>query len=415
MPSVEIDPKVSLLEAKAQAAKKARADAKAKALAKKGEKVVIDENVLAGVRVWNINGQVKREKAIDQMCQSAWASGESVFTVGRRNGDVEVISRDGGRSLYQFSDPNFLNPIKMICDKKPVSSRRYVGIGATDSHFITCTNMGEVRYQSFSQDLSGSDITADTLLMKLPENAFRMRIHPKRPSIFAVGGFEQELSIWDAETTQVASSEAKTGFTKATSAPIFRSKNVPNDFLNLRVPVWITDIQFTSDNTSNPTLAVSTHYSQIRLYDTKAKQRPVQDWEIGNQSISCILASHMKPELFFADNTGVVQKLDLRTGKVIGGYKGISGAVRSMALSEDGTELATAGADRFLRVHEADGMRRMLHRAYIKQRVSHIVHDWEFKDVDEEEAERQETEAIWDNMSTMDKPAKSKKRKTSAN
>ncbi|KAJ2175505.1 Ribosome biogenesis protein nsa1 (NOP7-associated protein 1) [Coemansia sp. RSA 551] len=259
--------------------------------------------------------------------------------------------------------------------------------------------MGEVRYQSFA--------TSEAKLMKLPLDACRMRTHNERSSVFAVGGREHELSVWDAETLQESGAGSK-------PTPIFRAKNVANDFLNLRVPVWITDIQFTSEDATNPTLAVSTGHKQIRLYDARAQQRPVNDWEVSKHPIYHLQASHVRPELYFADNMGNVQQMDMRTGHVFGAFKGIAGAVKSISLSEDGAKIAVAGLDRYVRVFETGSMRRPLHRAYVKQRVSHVVWDWEHKDFSTQEIEEQEAEDIWE---TMDKAAlkkKSNKRKAAA-
>ncbi|KAJ2583374.1 Ribosome biogenesis protein nsa1 (NOP7-associated protein 1) [Coemansia sp. RSA 1836] len=181
----------------------------------------------------------------------------------------------------------------------------------------------------------------------------------------------------------------------------------------MRVPVWITDMQFIGDNTTTPTIAVSTGYKQIRIYDARAQQRPVHDWNVSKHLINHILVSHTKPELFFADNEGNLQLMDLRTGRIIGGYKGIAGAVKAIALSEDGTKVAAAGLDRFLRVYETHGMHRMLHRAYIKQRVTQVVWDWEHKDVNQDEIDQRDADSIWESMPKLEASAEPRKKSSS--
>ena len=49
--------------------------------------------------------------------------------------------------------------------------------------------------------------------------------------------------------------------------------------LDLRVPVWVSDLGFVSQSNSQPVVAVGTRYHQIRLYDTKAQKRPVLNVE----------------------------------------------------------------------------------------------------------------------------------------
>ncbi|KAJ2255020.1 Ribosome biogenesis protein nsa1 (NOP7-associated protein 1), partial [Coemansia sp. RSA 455] len=228
---VDVDSKVPLLEAQIKAAKKVRADAKAKANAKKGEVVVTEDNILAGTDVWNLHGAVNRDLAIQHMYASNWRSGEQTLVVARKNGAVEVVSKDSGESLYTFGEPEFNAPFSVKSNGKTISDRRYVGIGASDSHFITATNMGEVRYQSYGDD-EQSDSAAT--LLRLQIDACKMRVHDKRASIFAVGGREQELTVWDAETAKSAGSS--TEFSKPSGTPIFKSKNVGHDFLDMRVP-----------------------------------------------------------------------------------------------------------------------------------------------------------------------------------
>ncbi|KAJ2713614.1 Ribosome biogenesis protein nsa1 (NOP7-associated protein 1) [Coemansia spiralis] len=402
--AVDIDHNVTLLEAQAQAAKKARADAKAKTLEKKGDTTPAGPAELAGVEVRTVSGTVSRSLGIQQMCTSVWASGEQAFVVGRKGGEIEAISRESGESLAKYMEPGFADPLSIKHEGRLITGRHYVGVGAADGRFLACTNLGEVRYQAFT---GIGDEPAPAVLLKLQVDAFRMLTHKARPSVFAIGGREQELTVWDAETVEAGSAD---GYAKPRSAPLFKSKNVPNDNLDLRVPVWITDIQFLDDNTSTPQLAVSTGHRQIRIYDAKAQPRPVHSWTPSKHPIYHILASHTRPELYFADNMGNLSHLDLRTGKVIGGYKGIAGAVKSIALSEDGSKLAAAGLDRYLRVYEAGGMRRPLHRAYVKQRVSHIVWDWEQKDLAPDEIERREAEDIWSGMDRLDGDAPPKRR-----
>ncbi|KAJ2779413.1 Ribosome biogenesis protein nsa1 (NOP7-associated protein 1) [Coemansia javaensis] len=409
---LDIDHNVSLLEAQAQAAKRTRSEAKAKSVEKKGDTTPSGPAELAGIKMWTVGGAGGRMLGIQQMCESAWATGERAFVVARKNGGIEAISRDAGRSLAKFAEPGFSDAFSIKHNGRLITSRQYVGLGAADGRFVSCNNMGEVRCQAFggADGDDGSEEHPEALLLKLPMDACRMRVHSKRAGLFAVGGREQELTVWDAGAITVASGQAG-AYAKPTSAPVFKSKNVPNDNLDLRVPVWITDMQFIGDDASAPTIAVSTGYKQIRIYDAKVQPRPVHNWTPSKHPILHILASHTRPELYFADNMGNMNQLDMRTGKVIGGYKGIAGAVKSLALSEDGSRVAVGGLDRFVRVYEAGGMRRALHRAYVKQRISHVIWDWEHRDLSPAEIEEKEAEDIWENMDTA---AGSKKRRAVA-
>ena len=102
-----------------------------------------------------------------------------------------------------------------------------------------------------------------------------MRGHPSLTHIFAIGGKDKDLSIYNLdeliqEKEQVESVNAgpqkntsphKKNATK-NSALVFQAKNVKNDFLDLQQPVWIQDLQFMNKEATK--VAVSTHYHQVR-------------------------------------------------------------------------------------------------------------------------------------------------------
>lgn len=77
-----------------------------------------------------------------------------------------------------------------------------------------------------------------------------LRAHPRSsgprdgcPCAVALAGKERELEVWVAEKSNDTDD-------KLCWKQIFIAKNVKNDRNNLRVPVWITDIQFLPDNES---------------------------------------------------------------------------------------------------------------------------------------------------------------------
>ena len=62
-------------------------------------------------------------------------------------------------------------------------------------------------------------------------------------NFIATGGKEHDLQIWDLN--------------KIESGPVFRAKNVPTDSLQLRVPIWITDMCFPDNLTKDKVAVVS--------------------------------------------------------------------------------------------------------------------------------------------------------------
>lgn len=115
--------------------------------------------------------------------------------------------------------------------------------------------------------------------------------------MFAYGGDEVELSLWDLErafTSPLAvpkhdETEPKEGKKRKRTeqllpAEIWRAKNVPNDELALRVPVHNTSLVFLSsvlgeEKGSSAHLLAGTHHGAVRRYDTRAARKPVANWK----------------------------------------------------------------------------------------------------------------------------------------
>ena len=72
-----------------------------------------------------------------------------------------------------------------------------------------------------------------------------------------LGGREVELQVWD-----LAAASQHQG-------PVFRSKNVRQDALCLRQPVWVSDLAWTSP----ATVAVCTRHGQVPRYSSGSPRR----------------------------------------------------------------------------------------------------------------------------------------------
>jgi ribosome biogenesis protein NSA1 len=187
----------------------------------------------------------------------------------------------------------------------------------------------------------------------------RMRVHPREHHIVATGGKEQELTLWDLkalckdtveeETPEPATKKGKKNSKKAPApAPakeaekkaggpearykskeilangqIFKAKNVKNDHLDLRVPVWNTDVQFLNQHDTSR-IAVGTRNHQIRVYDIKSgARRPAVDAEVGEMPVVAMANGKDGSEIVFSDTVTNVYSVDTLTGAIIGQYKGI--------------------------------------------------------------------------------------------
>ena len=104
--------------------------------------------------------------------------------------------------------------------------------------------------------------------------------------------------------------------------------------------------------------------------------------------------------LYTGDTTGRVSRIDLRTLRLSGTYKGNTGSVRDIAIHPTLPRLATVGLDRIMRVFDSES-RQQLHRVYLRQQLNAVLFtsEEEVKMFAEEESEE---ESDVDNVSDVD-------------
>ena len=103
--------------------------------------------------------------------------------------------------------------------------------------------------------------------------------------------------------------------------------------------------------------------------------------------------------LYTGDTTGRVSRIDLRTLRLSGTYKGNTGSVRDIAIHPTLPRLATVGLDRIMRVFDSES-RQQLHRVYLRQQLNAVLFtsEEEVKMFAEEESEESDV----DNESDVD-------------
>jgi hypothetical protein len=225
------------------------ADYKPNLAANKKTKV---ENTSASIT----HGKVDRNKAIWKMFPTT----DTEVFVARKN-SIELTSLETNDILKSWPGPS-----KAIC------LYSYNGL------LITCSDEGTVTYINYDDNTHNiSDISISLGISNLE----CMRVHPTQPNIFATGGQELDLCVWDIKL-------ANDGHI----TPMWQAQNVPDDFLGLSVPIWITDIKWL-DHENISTLATCTAYHQIRKYNIK-EQSPTHSFEVAN--VSKLLSLSVSPE-----------------------------------------------------------------------------------------------------------------------
>eukprot|EP01038_Epipyxis_sp_PR26KG_P006035 gene6035-8309_t len=174
----------------------------------------------------------------------------------------------------------------------------------------------------------------------------------------ACGGKENDLQIYDINSGK----------------SVWTAKNVPHDNLNLRCPIYITDIQFVrpnQDHVSDAHIITGTGYKQIRLYDIKTNKQPVMSFEISKDyRVTCVQPFKDGKYIYVGNTAGDFSLWDVRmTGRMVNSLKGCTGSIRSISLNESETKIACVGLDRHLRVYNAhdESLNSTLHAAKLSQ------------------------------------------------
>lgn len=110
---------------------------------------------------------------------------------------------------------------------------------------MTAVKSGEISLWSF-------DNRKEEILINAGENLNGMRHSCMQKNIIATGGLENRLKLFDLEKQKL----------------IFSEKNLSHDWLELRVPIWISDLNFLSGTKQIATVGRYGHVKNTIFYKT---------------------------------------------------------------------------------------------------------------------------------------------------
>lgn len=173
--------------------------------------------------------------------------------------------------------------------------------------------------------------------------------------LIASGGKERQnnLKVWNLESNQC----------------IFRTKNVPNDFLQLEVPIWDNDFGFIDANC----LSTCSRHGYVRVYDMRKQRRPIFNYSNDKEQISYTSLALHENVVFAGTTTGVMHAFDLRKMKhILHTYKGFAGSISDIGVDQSGRFLYSASLDRFVRIHHAEST-ILQYQCYVKSKATRIL------------------------------------------
>lgn len=245
------------------------------------------------------------------------------------------------------------------------------GVRLLNGDYVSCVDTGLVRLWKDGE--VETEINAG-------KDVFTFEQNPSERNLFATGGKENELKIWDIELTE---------------NPKFTAKNVRNDWLNLRVPVWVTCARFLPKSEK---IFTATGHHQVRMYDMKAQRRPVLDMSFDEYPITALsLCPKNENEVVVGNTVGKLAVLDVRKGRPVQVFKGLAGAIRAVEHHSTLPVIVSCGLDRYLHIHSRDDKSQQ--KIYLKSRLSSLLlkSSWDVgNDGDNEEEVVVKTEVVSD-------------------
>ncbi|RLU16853.1 hypothetical protein DMN91_010921 [Ooceraea biroi] len=149
-------------------------------------------------------------------------------------------------------------------------------------------------------------------------------------NIIATGGLENRLKLFDLEKRTL----------------IFSEKNLSHDWLELRIPIWISDLNF-----------------------LPATQQIVT----ADEALTCLCITPAERHIIVGSGKGRMNLVDLRkSGTILNTYKGFAGGVTGVACSMSNPYVASVSLDRYLRIHHVD-TKEVLKKIYLTSKLTCLV------------------------------------------
>lgn len=227
-----------------------------------------------------------------------------------------------------------------------IGTGKITGISRYDEAILTAVKSGEVKLWRFKEE--------DGFIIKAGENLDKMRHSKINKHVIATGGQEHELKLFDIER----------------KTRIFLEKNVAHDWLQLRVPIWISDIDFLPHTEQIVTVG---RYGHVRLYDPKVQRRPIINVEMKDEILTTLSVVPQQKQIIVGTGKGKMNLVDLRKpAKVLNTYKGFVGGVTGIACSTVEPYIISVSLDRYLRIHHIN-TKQLLKKIYLTSKISCMV------------------------------------------
>lgn len=154
-------------------------------------------------------------------------------------------------------------------------------------------------------------------------------------------------------------------YDKDQSVISWKGKNVPNDYLDLQVPINDVDAVFFQGNNC---LLTANADRNIRIYDVRSRNRkPTGNYPLKLMNEKCSLTklgvSADQKDFYVGNMEGGIYELDLRKNcSIVGKFKGINSTVSGIEVTNN--FLISSSLDGYLRCYDKSD-KKLVHKKYL--------------------------------------------------
>ena len=277
----------------------------------------------------------------------------ALLAAGRVDGSVDCVDPATGALRWGITPNTPQDAVQGLHVRFPGSNAAATVVSVSAS--------GAARMHTAGEDGSATELASWTV----PATVCCSALDPASDRL-AVGSEGAELRVYDLAAPS--------------QPPAYTAKGGKPNKVGLVDRPWNSALAFLPGSAGKK-IVIGTGLHKFRLYDESVGKRPQIDIAFGEARITAVAPEADGSRCWVANGIGQLEVYDFRAGKFDGGIKGIAGSLRALALHPDsssgtaggtGSTIASAGLDRFLRVHDTTS-RRSVGKVYLKTQLTGVA------------------------------------------
>jgi ribosome biogenesis protein NSA1 len=317
------------------------------------------------VKIWNIKHSSAATVSFSYGAQGRSRGVHALCWVDRTTSDVLVSMADNTISRLNVRDKMMVTAVK----REGLIANNAYGMQVVRDKLVVVAKDGRIALTTWDDSSDHVGEKVQYLSPIAPVDSCQIN---RRYGLVATGGKDNNLKIWRTHGERH-------------DEPLFEAMNVRDHVLDVPYPIHIVGTCVVDPHV----FGVATAFHDVRFYDMRVSQRPVQEFRI-DREISrrpTALQQWNCNKFLVSEASGDIHLYDTRRGfasraKLRGGV----GSVRQMVKHAGGQQvLAAIGLDRKVRIyHVPTG--KLLSSIYVKQKGTAVLLDNQMPFIDNTEA-----------------------------